>query len=135
MDRVFLGLTGLLLRISLGLSPQEIPRSSPASTQKTPSIPPLLFGLTQYIGYEIVFTEPMQTTVSSWLSYIHGRKKKKYCWQSPRDKDIFPKICPHDYRMALIKILRPEPPPPPPPPRKILVVHNRRGIFLKKIAG
>ena len=30
-DRVFLGLAGLLLGISVGLYPQEIPQSSPAS--------------------------------------------------------------------------------------------------------
>ena len=46
MDGVFLGLAGLLLGISLGLCPQEIPRSSPASPWKTPSIHPLLLGLT-----------------------------------------------------------------------------------------
>ena len=40
------GLAGLLLWISLGLRPREIPRSSPASPRKTPSIPPLLLGLT-----------------------------------------------------------------------------------------
>ena len=32
---VFLGLAGLLLRISIGLRPQEIPRSSPVSQGKT----------------------------------------------------------------------------------------------------
>ena len=48
MDRVFLGLTGLLLGISFMLCPREIPQSSPASPQKTPSIPPLLLGLTHY---------------------------------------------------------------------------------------
>ena len=42
MDGVFLGLAGLLLGISLGLRPQEIPRRSPASPRKTPSFPPLL---------------------------------------------------------------------------------------------
>ena len=46
MDGVFLGLAGLLLGIFLGLCPREIPRSSPASPWKTPSIPPLLLGLT-----------------------------------------------------------------------------------------
>ena len=45
-DGVFLGLAGLLLGNSLGLRPLEIPRSSPASPQKTPSIPSLLLGLT-----------------------------------------------------------------------------------------
>ena len=49
MDGVFLRLAGLLLKISLGLNPWEIPRSSPASPRKTPSIPFLLLGLTQYI--------------------------------------------------------------------------------------
>ena len=47
-DGVFLGLAGLILRISLGLCPREIPRSLPASPRKTPSVPPLLLGLTQY---------------------------------------------------------------------------------------
>ena len=48
MDKVFLGLAWLLLRISLGLRPWESPRSSPASPRKNPSIPPLLLGLTQF---------------------------------------------------------------------------------------
>ena len=39
MDEVFLGLAGLLLGISLEIRPWEIPRSSPASPRKTPSIP------------------------------------------------------------------------------------------------
>ena len=47
MEEVFLGLSGLLLGISLGLRPWEIPRRSPASPRKTPSIPPLILGLTQ----------------------------------------------------------------------------------------
>ena len=45
-DRVFLGLAGMLLGISLGLCPREIPWSSPASPRKTPSFPPLLLRLT-----------------------------------------------------------------------------------------
>ena len=45
-DGVFLGLAGLLLGISPGLRPREIPRSSPAFPQKTPSFPPLLLRLT-----------------------------------------------------------------------------------------
>ena len=49
IDGIFLGLEGLLLGISLGLCPREIPRSNPASPRKTPSIPPLLLGLTQYV--------------------------------------------------------------------------------------
>ena len=55
MDAVFLGLAGmrLLLGISLGLRPREIPRSSPASRRKTPSIPPLLLGLTQAINLRL----------------------------------------------------------------------------------
>ena len=36
MARFFLGLAGLLLRISLGLCPWKFPRSSPASPQKNP---------------------------------------------------------------------------------------------------
>ena len=47
MDGIFLGLARLLLRISLGNRPQEIPQSSPASPRKTPSFPPLLLRLTQ----------------------------------------------------------------------------------------
>ena len=47
MDGAFLLLAGLLLGISIWLRPREIPQSSPASPQKTPSIPPLLLGLTQ----------------------------------------------------------------------------------------
>ena len=43
-----LGWQAMLLGISLGLRPQEIPRSSPASPRKTPPIPPLLLRLTQY---------------------------------------------------------------------------------------
>ena len=52
MDGVFLGLAGLLLGISLGLRPREIPQSSPVSPWKTPSIPPLLLGITYYIAQE-----------------------------------------------------------------------------------
>ena len=47
MDKVFLGLAGVLLGISLGLRPWEIPWSSPTSPWKTPSIPPIVLGLTQ----------------------------------------------------------------------------------------
>ena len=39
-DGVFLGLAGLLLEVSLGLRPREIPPNSPASPWKTPSFPP-----------------------------------------------------------------------------------------------
>ena len=42
-DRVFLRLAGLLLGISLGLRPREIPQSSPSSPRTTPSF--LLFYL------------------------------------------------------------------------------------------
>ena len=48
-DGVFQGLAGLLWGISRGRSPGEIPRSSPASTRKTPSIPTLLLGFTFYL--------------------------------------------------------------------------------------
>ena len=47
-DRVFLILPGLLLRISLGLRPREIPRSSPASPWKNPSFRPLLLPISVY---------------------------------------------------------------------------------------
>ena len=50
MDGVFLELAELLLWISLWLCPRKIPRSSPASPWQTPSIPPLLLGLTQSVG-------------------------------------------------------------------------------------
>ena len=46
-DGLFLGLTGLLHGISLGICPREIPWNSPASLRKTPSFPPLLLRLTQ----------------------------------------------------------------------------------------
>ena len=61
MDGVFLGLAGLLLGNSLRLRPREIPRSRTASPCKTPSIPPLLLGLTQYILNIIIlkFTSPV----------------------------------------------------------------------------
>ena len=48
-ERVFLGLAGLLLGISLGLRPWKIRWSSPANPQKTLSFPPLLLRLTQYL--------------------------------------------------------------------------------------
>ena len=48
MEGVFLGLAGLFLGISLGLRLRETPQNSPANPRKTPSIPPLLLGLTQY---------------------------------------------------------------------------------------
>ena len=47
-DRVFRGLTGLLQGISWGQSPEEIPRSSPASPRKTLSFPTLLLRFTFY---------------------------------------------------------------------------------------
>ena len=49
-DRVFLGLAGLLLGISLVLFPREILWSSPASPRKTPHFPPLLLRLTPTKG-------------------------------------------------------------------------------------
>ena len=45
MDGAYLGLAGLLLGISLGLRPREIPQSSPASHRKTP------FTLLFYLDY------------------------------------------------------------------------------------
>ena len=47
-DEVFLWMAGLLLGISLGLCPWEIPRSSPASPWKTLSFPPILLRLNQF---------------------------------------------------------------------------------------
>ena len=49
MDGVFRGLAGLLRGISRGGSPREIPRSSPVSPRKTPSILTLLLGFTLYL--------------------------------------------------------------------------------------
>ena len=46
MDGVFRELAGLLRGISRGRSPREIPRSSPASPRKIPSIPTLLLRFT-----------------------------------------------------------------------------------------
>ena len=63
-DRVFLGLAWLLLRISLGLCPREISRSSHASPWKTPSFPPLLLSLTQ----------PMHLRESNTNLSMHFRK-------------------------------------------------------------
>jgi hypothetical protein len=48
MFEVFLWMAGLLFGISLGFRSWEILQSSPASPRKTPSIAPLLLGLTQY---------------------------------------------------------------------------------------
>ena len=48
-DGAFLGLAGLLLGISLRLHPWKIFWSSPAIPRKTPSFPPLLIRLTQYV--------------------------------------------------------------------------------------
>ena len=45
MDRVFQGLAGLLRKISQGQSLREIPQSSPTSPWKSPSIPPILLGV------------------------------------------------------------------------------------------
>ena len=55
-DGVFLGLAGLLLRISLRLRPWEIPRSSPASPWKTQSFPPLLLRLTHPLSSSFVLS-------------------------------------------------------------------------------
>ena len=57
MDRAFLGLAGLLLRISRGPRPQEIPQSSPASPRKTQSFPPLLLSLTHFVQFSSHFSE------------------------------------------------------------------------------
>ena len=55
MDKAFLGLAELLLEISLGLHPREIPRSRPASPAKTLFIPSLLLGLTHSLRKNNVF--------------------------------------------------------------------------------
>ena len=61
-------MAGLLLDISPGLCPRKILRSSPASPRKTPSIPPLLLGLTQDTNKRMqshcdVETQPTKATV------------------------------------------------------------------------
>ena len=74
MDGVFLGLAGLLLWISLGLCPSEIPWSSPVSPRKTPSFPPLLLRLTQYIKLLLSIkkkaAECLTDTVLRWQAYF-----------------------------------------------------------------
>ena len=45
MDEVFQGLAGLVRGISRGQNTREIPRSSPASSKKTPSLQTLLLNL------------------------------------------------------------------------------------------
>ena len=69
MDGVFLGLAGRLLGISLGLCPQEISQSSPASPGKTPSIPPLLLGLTHSwpLGLQIFSLSLVHPQVEQFL--------------------------------------------------------------------
>ena len=74
MDRVFLGLAGLLLGIYLGLCPQEIPLSSPASPRKTPSIPPLLLGLTQSQVFQAI-----ATVCHCWTSFMMKIKLDHFC--------------------------------------------------------
>ena len=70
MYRVFLGLAGLLLGISLRLLPQEIPRSSPDSPRKTLSISPLLLGLTQYYPGPVQFLNIY--IARTWEGHIHN---------------------------------------------------------------
>jgi len=84
MDGVFLGLAGLLLGISLGLRPREIPRSSPASPRKTPSFPPLLLRLTHSISnrnfccfsYIIAMVHKNSPTVEFWQERIEGNLRR-----------------------------------------------------------
>ena len=61
MDWAFLVLAGVLFGISLGLRPREIPMSCPVIPWKTPSIPPLLLGLTQYV----------KTLNPNFLAFLH----------------------------------------------------------------
>ena len=69
-DGDFLRLSGLLLGISLGIRPREIPRSSPASPWKTPSFPPLLLRSTQYINsYQF-------TAIHKLLINLHNTRGK-----------------------------------------------------------
>ena len=67
-DRVFLGLAGLLLGISLGLRPREIPRSSLASPRKTPSFRPLLLRLTQYCCPYVCISVG-HARVTAWINF------------------------------------------------------------------
>ena len=103
-DRVFFGLAGLPLGISLGLcpwempwsspaSPREMPRSSLACPRKTPSFPPVLLRLIQSLqtgkncctadwGNERKICWMKQVT---WCTYpegwpaIHQRTASPYC--------------------------------------------------------
>ena len=80
--RVFLGLAGLLLRISLGLCPRETPRSKHASPRKTPFIPPLLHRLTQYILHTLDNTHGLlpQYTIHALHNTHLTPCKAKSCW-------------------------------------------------------
>ena len=69
MDEVFLGLAGLLLEISLGLCPWETPRRSPARPWKTPSIPPLVLGLTQCLPLLGLQWQP-GCLEQIWIAYL-----------------------------------------------------------------
>ena len=69
-ERVFFGLAGQHLEISLGLCPQENPRSSPASHWKTRSVPPLLLGLTQFDFLALVFIHLM---ISLYSCHNHAQ--------------------------------------------------------------
>ena len=54
MDRVFLGLAMLLQEVFQWQIPRKIPRSSPASPRKIPSIQTLLIGFTVYLKQDIL---------------------------------------------------------------------------------
>ena len=87
-DWVFLGLASLLLGISHGLRPLEIPRPNRASLWKTLSIPPLLLGSTQ--------TETVQTDYEQCeiLLATHNWRKPTVClsfhWRSSH---TFLRVC------------------------------------------
>ena len=63
MDRVFFWLAGLLLVISFGIWPMEIPRRGPANPWKTPSFPTLVLGLTQSFSEIMNMLPPEQLLI------------------------------------------------------------------------
>ena len=65
----------LLLGISLRLRPREIPRNSPASPQKTHSIPPLLIGLTQSVSVKY-------STYLQLRGFVHYRQSFFYYYKN-----------------------------------------------------
>ena len=96
-DGVFRGLVGLLRGISQGQSPREIPRSSPASPRKTPSIPPLLLGLTHFIPFPMLLRAVEEAVLS------HTKTRSRLAVQS-----VFcvAPCCPRGSRVPHTKVRR-----------------------------